>query len=127
MLFQYLVVWRFLLYTLWSRLCICVVKLKAHAITLVWVYCIFDTDRIPYLSDSMRRASGVCEGICNRMILNFSYYGKYGVLVFDDDETGPADESKKTKRVQGWFRQIMGWDFLLFAILLHCEISTSFV
>ena len=35
----------------------------------------------PYQSDSMRRARDVCEGICNRTILNFSYYHKYGVLV----------------------------------------------
>ena len=78
-------------------------------------------------SDSMRRARDECEGICNRMILNFSYYCKYGVLVFGDDGAGPADESKKTKRVQGWSRQIMGGGFLLFEILLHCEITTSFV
>ena len=44
-----------------------------------------------------------------------------------DDGTGPADESKRTKRVQGWSRQIMGGRFLLFAILLHCEIIISFV
>ena len=49
------------------------------------------------------------------------------VLVFGDDGTGPADESKRTKRVQGWFRQIMGGGFLLFAMLLLCEITTSFV
>ena len=28
----------------------------------------------PYQSDSMRRARDVCEGICNRMILHFSYF-----------------------------------------------------
>ena len=50
----------------------------------------------------------MCEGICNRMILHFSYYCKYGVLVFGDDGAGHADESKRTKRVQGWSRQIMG-------------------
>ena len=38
----------------------------------------------------------------------FSYYCKYGILVFDHDGTGPADESKRTKRVQGWSRQIVG-------------------
>ena len=59
----------------------------------------------------MRHARDVCEGICNRMILHFSYYCKYGVLVFGDDGTGPADESKWTKRVQGWSRQIMGVGF----------------
>ena len=62
----------------------------------------------PYQSDSMRCACDVCEGICNRLILNFSYYCKYGILVFDHDGTGPADESKRTKRVQGWSRQIVG-------------------
>ena len=75
----------------------------------------------------MRRARDVCEGICNRMILHFSYYCKYGVLVFGGDGTGPADESKKTKRVQGWSRQIVGGRLLLFAIILLCEITTSFV
>ena len=48
----------------------------------------------PY-HDSMRCACDVCEGICNRLILNFSYYCKYGILVFDHDGTGPADESKR--------------------------------
>ena len=46
---------------------------------------------------------------------------------FGHDGTGPADEFKGTKRVQGWSRQIVGGGFLLFAILLHCEITTSFV
>ena len=32
-------------------------------------------------SDSMHHTRGVCEGICNRMILHFSYYCKYGILV----------------------------------------------
>ena len=40
----------------------------------------------PYQSDSMCRVCGVCEVISNRMILYFSYYCKYGVLVFGDDE-----------------------------------------
>ena len=82
----------------------------------------------PYQSDSMRHAHDVCEEICNRMILHFSYYCKYGVLVFSEEGTGPADDSKKTKRVQGWSRQIMGGRLLLFSIpLLLCEITTSFV
>ena len=81
----------------------------------------------PCQSDSLRHARDVCEGICNRMILNFPYYCKYGVLVFGDDGIDSADESKMTKRVQGWSRQIMGGGFLLFAILLHCEITTSSV
>ena len=60
-----------------------------------------------YQRDSMRHARDVCEGIRNRMILHFSYYCKYGVLCFDDDGTGPADESKRTKRFQGWSPQIV--------------------
>ena len=48
---------------------------------------------------SMRCARDMCEGICNKKILHFSYYCKYGVLVFDD-RTGSTDESKRTKRVQ---------------------------
>ena len=61
-------------------------------------------------------------------LTNFSYYCKYGILVFDHDRTGPADESKKTKRVQGWSRQIVGGGgFSLFAMLLQCEITTSLV
>ena len=35
----------------------------------------------PYQSDSMRHASDVCEGICNRMMLHFSYYWKYRILL----------------------------------------------
>ena len=46
-----------------------------------------------------------------KKILHFSYYCKYGVLVFGDDGKGPADESKKTKRVQGWLTKIMGRGF----------------
>ena len=80
----------------------------------------------PYRSDSMHHARDVCKGICNRMMLHFSYYCKYEVLAFGDGGTGPADESKKTKRVQGWSRQIMGGRLLLFAIILLCEITTSF-
>ena len=80
----------------------------------------------PYQSDSMHHTRDVCEGICNKMILHFSYYCKYGVLAFGDDGTGPADESKRTKRVQGWSRQIMGGRLLLFAILLLCETTASF-
>ena len=65
----------------------------------------------PYQSDSMCRVCDVCEEICSIMILHFSYYCKYGVLVFVDHGTGPADESKRTKRVQEWSRQIMGGGF----------------
>ena len=75
----------------------------------------------------MYHAGDVCEGVCNGMILHFSYYCKYGVLAFGDDGTGPADESKGTKRVQGWSRQIMGGRLLLFAILLFCEISNHVI
>ena len=53
-------------------------------------------------------------------------YCKYGVLTFGDDGTGLADESKRTKRVQGWSRQIIGGRLLLFAILLLCEITVPF-
>ena len=60
-----------------------------------------------YQSDSMRHACDVCKGICNRMI-HFSYYCKYGVLAFGNDRAGPADDSKRTKRIQGWPRQIVG-------------------
>ena len=57
----------------------------------------------------MRRAGDVCEGICNRMInlLHFLYYCIYGVLFFVDDGTGPADKSKRTKRVQRWSLPIL--------------------
>ena len=72
-------------------------------------------------------ARGVCKGILNKMMLHFSYYCKYGVLAFGDDRTGPADESKRTKRVQGWSHQIMGGRLLLFAIQLLCEITASFM
>ena len=41
--------------------------------------------------------------------------------------TGPADESKRKKRVQEWSRQIMEGRLLLFAILLLCEITAPFV
>ena len=46
---------------------------------------------------------------------------------FRHDGTGPADESKRTKRVQGWSHQIVGGGVLLFAIPLHYKITTSFV
>ena len=50
------------------------------------------------------------------VILFFCYFGVlfmlvlclYGILVFGNDGTGPADASKKMKRVQGWSCQIMG-------------------
>ena len=80
----------------------------------------------PYHSDIMHHARDVREGICNRMMLHFSYYCKYGILAFGDDGTGPIDESKRTKRVQGWSCQIMGGKLLLFAILLLCKITASF-
>ena len=79
-----------------------------------------------YHSEFIVIARDVCEGICNRMILHFSYYCKYRVLAFGGDGTGPADESKRTKRVQGWSPQIMGGRLLLFAILSLCEITASF-
>ena len=76
------------------------------------VHCIFDTDGTRYQSDSMRRTRNVCEGICYRKIPHFSYYCKYGVLFFGDDGTGPADESKRMKRVQEWSRH-MGGAFII--------------
>ena len=80
----------------------------------------------PYQSDSMHHVCDVCKGICNRMILHFKLLRIWG-FGFGNDGTGPADESKRTKRVQGGSRQIMGGRLLLFAILLLCEITTSFV
>ena len=74
----------------------------------------------------MHHTRDVCEGICNRMMLHFSYCCKYGVLAFGDHGTGPADDSKRTKRVLGWSRQIMEGRLLLFSILLVCEITASF-
>ena len=59
-------------------------------------------------------------------MLHFSYYCKYGVLAFGDDGIGPVVESKRTKRVQGWSRQIMGGKLLIFAILLLCEKTAPF-
>ena len=61
------------------------------------------------------------------MMLYFLYYCKYRVLAFGDDGTGPADEFKRTKRVQGWSRRIMRGRLLIFAILLLCEITASLV
>ena len=50
----------------------------------------------------------------NTQVSIYIDYCKYGVLVFGDDGTGPADESKRTKRVQGWSRSIMGgWLFII--------------
>ena len=45
---------------------------------------------------------------------------------FGDNGIGPADESKRTKCVQEWSRHIMGGRFLLFEILLLCEITATF-
>ena len=36
-----------------------------------------------------------------------------GFWFFGDDGTGPADESKRTKRFQGWSRKIMGGAFII--------------
>ena len=83
----------------------------------------------PYQSDNNHHPGDVREGICNRIIpvLHFSYYCEYGILAFGNDGIGPTDESKRTKRVQGWSHQIIGGKLLLFAILLLCKITTSFV
>ena len=77
----------------------------------------------PYQSDSLRRARNVCEGICGRMILHFSYYCKYGVLVFGDDGTGSADESKKTKRVQSNIRPTCGRLCSIYTLFIFDEQS----
>ena len=74
----------------------------------------------------MRHARDVCEGICNT-ILHYIYYTFFILLQiwgfgFGDDEIGPADESKRTKRVQGWSRQIMGERFLFFYYLQYSYI-----
>ena len=47
------------------------------------------------------------------MIIHISYYCKYTILVIGNDRTGPADESKRTKGVQGWSREIMGGAFII--------------
>ena len=47
----------------------------------------------------------VCTGAPNDEVT--ALCRKYGVLAFGNDGTGPADKSKKTKRVQGWSPQIM--------------------
>ena len=52
---------------------------------------------------------------------------RYGALVFGDDGTGPADESKRTKRIPGWSRKNIGGRLLLFVKLLFCDLTTSFV
>ena len=79
-------------------------------------------------------ARGACyhDVMCANEFVIERYYifhsiANMGFWFFGDDETGPADESKRTKRVEGWSRQIMGGRLLLFAILLLCEITTSFV
>ena len=66
-------------------------------------------------------ARDVCEGICYRKILHFSYCCKYGVLVFGDDGTAHADESKRTKRVQGCSHQIMGGGF--YSLQYYCFVK----
>ena len=80
----------------------------------------------PFQSDSMRHARDVCEGICDRMMLHFSYYCKYGVLVLLT--TGQALlMSPKERNGPGMVSSNYGSELLLFAILLLCEITTSFV
>ena len=70
--------------------------------------------------------------MCAKEFVTQRYYIFYIIanmgFVFGDDVTGPADESKRTKRVQGWSRQIMGGAFIMCnRLLLLCEITTSFV
>ena len=52
-----------------------------------------------------------CSVPLKEFIVSEIYLQPYLNLVFDDDETGPADESKRTKRVQGCSRQIMEGGF----------------
>ena len=82
----------------------------------------------PYQSDSMRR---VRYAVCAKVFVIERYYVFHIIanmgfwfLVM----TGQAllMSPKRTKRVQGWSSQIMG-ELLLFAILLLCKITTSFV
>ena len=81
-----------------------------------------------YQSDSMRRARDVCEGICNRMILNFSYNCKYGVLVLVMMEQALLMSPKERNASRnGLVKLWEGVVYSLFAILLHCEITTSFM
>ena len=54
----------------------------------------------------------------------FPIIANMGVCFFGDDGTGPVDESKRTK---GMALSKYGRRLLLFAILLLCEITTSFV
>ena len=81
----------------------------------------------PYQSDSMRHTCDVCEGICNRMILNFSYYCKYGILVLVMTGQALLITPKGRNASRGGLVKLWEGGFLLFAILLHCEITTLFV
>ena len=82
--------------------------------------------KAPYQCDSMCRVCDVCEGICNRMILHFSYYCEYRVWFFV--MTGQAllmSPKGRSASMDGLVKILEG--LLLFAILLLCEITTSFV
>ena len=85
-------------------------------------------NRIIYQFIELQRQSTCFICMFTRMtLIHFLYCCKYGVLVFDDDGTGPADESKQIKCIKGRSCQIMGGRFLIFAMLLLCEITMSFV
>ena len=50
------------------------------------------------------------------MILHFHIIANMGfwlLVQIGDDGKGPADESKRTKRVQGWSHQIMEGAFII--------------
>ena len=69
----------------------------------------------------------VCEGICNRMILNFSYYCKYGILVLVMTGQALLMSPKGQNASRDGLDKLWEGGFLSLAILLHCEITTSFV
>ena len=69
------------------------------------------TNSFAHITRRDRRMTG------QALLINFTILLQIWGFGFGDDRTGPADESKRTKRVQGWSRQIMGGRFLLFAIL----------
>ena len=61
-------------------------------------------------------ACATCMMCAKEFVIEWYYIfhiiaSKYGALIFGNDGTGPADESKRTKRIQGWSCQIMGWGF----------------
>ena len=80
----------------------------------------------PDQSDSMRHARDVCERICNRMILHFHIIAKMGfwLLVMTGQALLMGPKGQNASR-DGLVKLWEG--ILLFAILLLCETTTSFV